>query len=449
MAEYHAIGQFSGAWLVAESGSIVSKGGLGEANREWSVPNAADTRFNLGSITKPLTAALVLSLVDDGLLRLDGTISEYLTEYRPDVGSSVTIHDLLSHGGGFFMPRLSREEYDRFFQKKHTSEEIVRALTGTDPVFEPGARFAYSSAGYLVLGAIVERVTGDTYGEALRERILAPLGMLDTGVADSEAIVPRRAAGYQTNYGWGNAHFKHHSNSFSSGSLYSTVEDLYTWDQALRQGRILSAESRRLLFEGHLDTQDGQFGYGWFLADRVVDGSTVPIALHAGDTSGFSAIVVRSLASDQFIALLTNTEGTHYREIAFNLLGVLNGADEVEPAEYVADVLRRTIYTEGLLAALSRYQEIVSAGLDSYNRDEGELIELGHDLMYSGRPEEAAAILTITTEVHPQSHDAHYYLGKAQEDLDHRSEAVASYRRALELSPGDEATLQALARLGK
>lgn len=449
MAGYHEIGQFQGAWLVADSGRVVSKGGLGQANREWSVPNSTDTRFNLGSITKQFTAALVLSLVDDGLVRLDGPISEYLPEYRPDVGSAVTIHHLLSHSGGFFMPRLSRDEYDAFFQNKHTSDEIVKALTGTDPVFEAGSRFGYSSSGYIVLGAVVERVTGQSYEDALQARILAPLGLRDTGVAEHERIVPHRAAGYQTNYGWGNAHFKRYANSFSSGALYSTVEDLYAWDEALRRGRVLSAESRRLLFERHVEAAARYYGYGWFIAEQAVGDLTLPIAYHAGDTSGFSAIVVRALEADQLIVLLTNTEGTHYREIAFNLLGVLNGVEPAEPRAYVADILRKAIYTEGRAPALARYEEIVADGLHSYNTDEGELVELGYDLMYAGRPEDAAAVLEVATEIHPASHDAHYYLGKARESLGRGLEAVSSYRRALELRPDDEATKKALERLGQ
>ncbi len=447
MSRYHEIGQFDGAWLVADSGGVVAKGGLGKANREWSVPNTADTKFNLGSITKQFTAALVLSLVDDGLVHVDSSISAYLPEYRADVGLTVTIHHLLTHSGGFFLPRMSRDEYDSFFQKKHSSDEIVAALTGGDPVFEPGSQFSYSSSGYIVLGAIIERVTGMKYGEALRARILDPLGMGATGVDDNEVVLPRRAAGYQTNYGWGNAHYKYYPNSFSSGSLYSTVEDLYTWDQALRHGRILSAESRRLLFERHIESHRGYYGYGWFLADQPIGDTALSIAFHAGDNSGFSAIIVRSLESDQFIALLTNSEGTHYYDIAFNLLGVLNGADVAEPQEYVADILRKSLYTEGLSKALARYEKIVAAGIESYNTDQSELIELGYDLIYTDRSDDAVGVLRITADIHPDSYDAHFSLAEAYEASGRTSDAIESYERALELSSGDPAAVAAINRL--
>ena len=447
MRSYHDLGQFNGAWLVADASGIVAEGGLGEANREWDIPNTVETKFNLGSITKQFTAALVLTLVDDGLVDLDSTISTYLPEYRHDVGSTVTIHHLLTHTGGFFLPPMSHKEYDAFFREKHTSDEIVRALTGTEPQFAPGTRFSYSSAGYIVLGAIVERMTGLAYGEVLRVRLFDPLGMVNTGIDDNESIIPRRAAGYQTNYGWGNARYKYYPNSFSSGAVYSTVKDLYKWDRAIRDGRILSAASRRKLFQRHVGSHRGSYGYGWFVDDRPIGDSLVPVAFHAGDNSGFSAIIVRSLAADQFVALLTNTEGTHYYEIAFNLLAVLNGADPVEPKAYVADILRHSVYTESQGAVRARYAALTAEGLEAHNTDEEELLELGYDLLYAERPEDAVMVLEITTEIHPSSFDALTSLAEGYEVAGRTVDAIATYERALTLKPGDEVVMAALSEL--
>jgi CubicO group peptidase (beta-lactamase class C family) len=450
MARYGEIGQLQGAWLVADSSGVVARGAYGEADRAWGVPNTPNTKFNLGSLTKQFTAALVLSLVDDGLVHPDSTLSAYLPEYREDVGRSVTVHDLLTHRGGFFLPRMSRDEYDAFFRTRHTSEEIVAGLTGADPRYPPDTRFAYSSAGYIVLGAIIERVTGLGYGEALRRRLLEPLGMHDTGVDDNDLVLPRRAAGYQTNYGWGNAAYKYYPNSFASGALYSTVEDLHRWDRALREGEILSDEGRRLLFRRHTSSHRGFYGYGWFLADQPAGEGSVPVAFHAGDNSGFSSIVLRSLdEAEQFVALLTNTEGTHYYDIAFNILSVLNGAEAEDPLPYVADVLRRAVYTGGMESASSRFEEMQRSGLDAFNTDEPELLELVGDLLYAGRAEDAVQVARMTGVIHPESPEASMALGEALERADDPKGALEAFERVLTLRPNDDAAAAAVRRLGR
>jgi CubicO group peptidase (beta-lactamase class C family) len=156
----HKYRQFNGTALVAEDGKVVYKGAFGMANMEWGIPNAPDTKFRLGSITKQFTATLILQLVEQGKIKLDGKLSDYLLEYRKDTGEKVTIHHLLTHTSGIpsytgepgFFENVSRNPYKvADFVKQHASGNLE---------FEPGSKFSYSNSGYFLLGAIVERITG-------------------------------------------------------------------------------------------------------------------------------------------------------------------------------------------------------------------------------------------------------------------------------------------------
>jgi len=435
MEQHHEIGQFQGSALVARAGTVVFEQGFGEANREWGNLNDTDTKFRLGSVTKPITATLVLSLVDDGVLDLSGTVSSYLPEFRPDVGSKVTIHQLLTHSSGIPFPPMSMEGYWDLFQRRLTTDDILRMLCREDPRFEPGERFQYSSAGYMILGAIIERVTGRTYADTLRERVLRPAGMLDTGVDDPELILPHRATGYQTNWGLGTARYKYMPSSFSSGSLYSTVDDLYRWNRAIDSGQLLSAEARRLMFTRHLEVDQEYSGYGWFLDSWQVGDSAIPVAYHGGDVSGFGAFVLRAADNGDLVVLLSNQEGLKYDDIARNLLGVLHHQPATPPRAYVADLLRHAVLSGGLNRGRQVVAELRARGLDQYNTDEDELLELGEDLTAVGRTAEARAVLEIAVELHPGSPDPLVGLAEAQLAGGDLAGAASSGRQALALEP--------------
>src|SRR5262249_34789858 len=186
---------------VCDHDRVILKKGYGLANREWNVPNAPDVKFRLGSLTKQFTATLVLQLVAKGSIALDGRIADYLPYYRKDTGSRVTIHQLLTHTSGIpsytddpaFLADVSRNYYP--------VADFVKKFCSRDLDFEPGTRFHYDNSGYFILGAILEQITNKPYEALLKEKILAPLGMRDSGYDHHAEIMPRRAAGYQRGLG--------------------------------------------------------------------------------------------------------------------------------------------------------------------------------------------------------------------------------------------------------
>ena len=249
----HKYRQFNGTALVAENGKVIHKQGYGLANMEWNIPNTPDTRFRLGSITKQFTAALTLQLIEQGKLKLDGKISDYLPDYRKDIGQKVTIHHLLTHTSGIPSYTSQPGFFENVSRNPYKVADFVTKYASGDLEFEPGSKHVYNNSGYFLLGAIIESVTGKTYEQALKENILDPAGMKNTGYDHHNPLIPKRAAGYRkTGDGYENALYLDMTIPYAAGAMYSTVEDLFLWDQALYTDKLLSAQSKELMFKPFL-----------------------------------------------------------------------------------------------------------------------------------------------------------------------------------------------------
>lgn len=275
-------GLFRGTVLVAKDGKPVFQKGYGQANDEWSIPNASDTRFRLGSITKQFTAAAILQQIEQGKLQLTDPVSKYYTD-APETWKGITIHHLLNHTSGI----PSYTALPNFFAKesriRRTPAEIIQ-LTQDKPLeFQPGEKFAYDNTGYILLGYILEKVTGQTYADYLDQKIFGPLGMKDSGYDLAEKIIARRAAGYAQD--GKNTGFLDMSLPYAAGSLYSTVGDLLKWDQALYNGKVISADSLAKM------TTPGKGDYGYGLVIQEKNGRKV--IGHGGGINGFNTNMIR------------------------------------------------------------------------------------------------------------------------------------------------------------
>src|SRR5207248_5505381 len=200
-------------------------------------------------------------------IKLDGKLTDYLTDYRKDTGDKVTIHQLLNHTSGIpsytglpkFFADVSRNPY--------SVTDFVKKFTSGDLEFEPGSKFAYNNSGYFLLGAIIEKVTGKPFEVVLQDRILKPLGMTDSGYDHQPTILNKRASGYEKRpAGYVNAASLDMSLPYAAGSLYSTARDLFKWNESLYEDKILSAESKRLMFTPGL----ADYGYGLGISDQPI-----------------------------------------------------------------------------------------------------------------------------------------------------------------------------------
>ena len=249
--------QFSGTVLVAKNGVPVFRKAYGLANREWDVPNTPDTKFRIGSNTKQFTATAILQLADSGKLSIDDPVSKYYSD-APAAWKGITIRHLLTHTSGIPSYTAIPHFFSGDARLDRTPEEIIK-LTQDKPLeFEPGSKFAYDNSGYIILGYIVEKVSGEHYADYVQHHIFDPLGMTSTGYDVSETIIPKRASGYD----WKktkfiNTPYLSMTEPYSAGSLYSTVDDMLIWDQALYSGKPLSPRSLQEMFT------DYGHGYGF------------------------------------------------------------------------------------------------------------------------------------------------------------------------------------------
>jgi CubicO group peptidase (beta-lactamase class C family) len=443
----HKYRLFNGTALVAENGKIIYKGGFGMANIEWGIPNSADTRFRLGSITKQFTAMLTLQLVDQGRIKLDGKISAYLPEYRKDIGQKVTIHQLLTHTSG--IPSYTNQP--GFFQSvsrnPYKVEEFVTKYASGDLEFEPGSKFSYNNSGYFLLGAIIERVTEKTYEQVLLENIFEPLGMKNTGYDHHDTIIQKRAAGYEKKPdGYGNAPYLDMSIPYAAGSLYSTVEDLYLWDQALYTDKLLSAKSRDVMYKPFLQN----YAYGWVVSDASfkLNDQPVQIIRHGGGINGFATVLERYPKERNLIVLLDNTSQNVGR-LSDKIAKILYDQPYEMPKMSIVSILEKTIREKGIAAGIAQYRDLKAKQSATYDFAEPELNQLGYALMRAGKGKEAVEIFKLNVEAYPQGFNTYDSLAEGYLNLNERELAVSNYKKSLELNPKNTSAVEALKRLEK
>jgi CubicO group peptidase (beta-lactamase class C family) len=337
---YHEHGYLNGAVLVGENGRIIYEKGVGEADFASHTPNTPLTRFGIGSITKQFTALLVLQEVDEHKLSMGDTVAKVLPWYRRDTGSQMTIEQLLHHTSGL-PPDFDSPEFsgDAAAGKFYAPEDFARQFCSQNFVSEPGTMWNYSNCGYILLGLILEQVTGKPYGKLLHERVLDPLGMKNTGLPHKDYSEMSGAIGYKRHAGPRYTRGPHLDlgHCFSAGAMYSTVEDLFAWNQALTSGPLVTASQRERIFR----PEKNDWGYGWFV-------TRIPAGMPgAGSTQGemrgdmpdnFFSWILRYPEQDAVIIVLRNSyESTeHFEE---NLQAALFGASPRLPSRQFADVL--------------------------------------------------------------------------------------------------------------
>lgn len=446
MTAYYDNGQFNGTVLVAEKGNVIYKKGFGLANMEWNIPNQPDTKFRLGSITKQFTSMLILQLVEQDKIKLDGKLTDYLTDYRKDTGDKVTIHHLLTHTSGI----PSYTGLPRFFQdvsrNPYSVAEFVKKHCSGDLEFEPGSKFAYNNSGYFLLGAIIEKVTGKTYEQVLKEKIFDPLGMKDSGYDHWDTILNKRATGYEKSpTGFVNSPYLDMSLPYAAGSLYSTVADLYLWDQALYTEKLLSAKYLEVMRKPFLQ----QYAYGVVIQRQPLGDTkeTVSAINHGGGINGFNTLLVRMVDDKHLIVLLNNTGGARLGEMSKNIAAILYDKTYGMPKKSIADTLGKTIAQKDVQSAVAQYRELKANQTNSYDFGEMELNRLGYNLLAMKKAKEAIDIFKLNVEVYPQSSNAYDSLAEAYMINGDKELAIKNYKRSLELNPQNKNAVEMLKKL--
>lgn len=443
-------GQFNGTVLVAEHGKVIYKKGFGFANMEWKIPNQPDTKFRLGSITKQFTSMLILQLVEQGKLKLDGKVTDYLPDYPKKNGDKITIHHLLTHTSG--VPGYT--EFPNFFRDRSrnpsTPQEFVKLFADSALLFEPGTRFSYSNSGYFLLGVIIEKITGKPYEEVLQENILTPLNMASTGYDQYGAILNKRAAGYEKDVlGFVNAPYLDMSLPYSAGALYSSVEDLYLWDQALYTEKLLPGKTKELLFNPYIPALGGGYGYGWVIAKVPLGHSndSVMVIEHGGGINGFNTLISRIPSKRDLIVLLNNTGGTRLGQMSRAIRGILYDKPYDLPKRSIADSVHAAIQQRGLAAGLALYRDLKERHADTFEVLENELNIYGYRLLQAGKVKEAIEVFKLNVEAFPKSSNVYDSLGEAYMVNGDKELAIKNYQKSVELNPRNVGGIEALKKL--
>ncbi|MFH2049949.1 MAG: serine hydrolase [bacterium] len=311
----HELWGFNGSVLISWNNRVVLNKSYGMANVEFNIPNTSHTKFFIGSLTKQFTAAAIMILEQRGLIDLHKPIKTYLPDFNHPDNNKITIHHLLTHSSG--LPNYT-DDIDLYFKrtKDITQEQLLKLFENEKLLFKPGTDFYYSNTGYVILGAIIEKVSGQSYEAFLHKEIFNPLGMKNSGYGRREAALPQRADGY-TFYEFGQLvdalpidfAFLH-----SAGALYSTVEDLQKWNKALDEGKILTKKTIKKMNIPYINN----YGYGWIMESRY----GYLHQYHGGQIDGYNTFMGRWPQLGLCIIVFSNDDMAPVKKIARGLAAI-------------------------------------------------------------------------------------------------------------------------------
>lgn len=333
--------KFSGSVLVAKDREVLLSKGYGKANYELDVPNTPQTKFRIASITKQFTAMAIMQLQEKGLLNVEDKLSKYIPTYPH--GDRITVHHLLTHRSG--IPNISNSKEEKI--KPHTLEHIIEILKDKPSDFQPGDQFKYSNSGYALLSYIIEKASSKKYDEFLKENIFDLIHMNDSGYDIPSTILRNRASGYRFRGNeLINSDYVDMTLPCGAGALYSTVEDLYKWDQALYTEKLVSKNSLISIFTPYYaeanEIHPSGYGYGWNI--HQVHGKNV--VGHNGGIDGFSSIIHRYTDEKICVIILGNIEEINRYRLSKGLAAIILGEEYQLPVKRTAIPVDPTIYDQ-------------------------------------------------------------------------------------------------------
>jgi len=298
--------EFSGTILVAQGSTIILNRAFGMADYENDIPNTTQTAFEIASTTKQFTATAILKLQENKLLNVQDKLSKYIPDY-PN-GDEIKIYNLLNHTSGVHDYVESSESIESG-NNASTLEELIELFKNKPLDFDTGTEFEYSNSNYILLGYIIEKVSKKNYKDYIKENILKPLNLSNTGFLSNKTTIKDKAIGYDTIDNSENEYKKaidtEGSLISSAGEIYSTVEDLYRWEEALYAGKIINKESLKEMFTPN----SSDYGYGWFVYESSKGNKIIS---HGGNLSGYTSYVKRNVDKKYLIIILSNRDYDPY-----------------------------------------------------------------------------------------------------------------------------------------
>jgi CubicO group peptidase (beta-lactamase class C family) len=454
MTAYNKNGQFNGLVLVAENGKIIYEKAFGKAIYEWNIDNTLQTKMEVASITKTFTALMVMQLIQQGKISLDGKVSDYLTAYPRESGTKITIDQLLRHSSGLqqdigdFPPNTNNfpDIVAKINEEFFSLSEQVDIISKRPLLFEPGTNYSYSSDGYAVLGLIIEQVTGLSYEDALKRLIAEPLQLSNTGYKDHLAVINKKAQGYAKSFS-GISRGRQIGIS-PAGGIYSTIHDLFKWEQSLYTEKLINEKSKKIIFT----KTPYLVGYGWQIDNNYFKtaADSIKMVRCTGSLPGFNSLVVRFPGQNKTIIVMENLKQPYYRqfEIVHTVAAALFHKPYTLPKPSLAEKIVQAFTSQGIKAALAIYDE--NKKTNAYYINEAEINGVGYYFLNMLRDiDNAIIIFKLNTELFPASANVYDSLGEGYMKKGDKENAVKFYQKSLQLDPANSNAKQMLEKLLK
>ncbi|MDY8137879.1 serine hydrolase [Aquimarina sp. 2201CG5-10] len=360
--------------IITKKGETIYHKAFGLANMELSVPMKTNNVFEIGSITKQFTAVSILMLLEQGKLTIEDEITKYIPDY-PTHGKKITIHHLLNHTSG--IKSYTSMNLSEIAAKDMTPTELIDYFKNEPMDFDPGEEWRYNNSGYIILGFIIEKVSGQTYEDFVEQNIFKPLQMQDSFYGSKSEIIKNRASGYQTHGNYINADYLSMTLPYAAGSLMSTVKDLNTWQKALNTNKLLKATTLQKAFQ-NTTLNNGKptyYGYGWSV-NKIGDSPSIE---HGGGIFGYTSYQIYIPKEDLHVAILTNCNCNSPTDVAIQIASIaINKPYNAQKAtEISAGELEKLVGVYEFEDGAKRIITLKDAQLYS-QRDGGQKFEIFH-----------------------------------------------------------------------
>jgi CubicO group peptidase (beta-lactamase class C family) len=442
MNEYCLKQNVNGCVLLAKNDSILFKRAYGYADFEWNIENVLDTKFKIGSISKQFTAFLILRLVQDEIIDLHTPIKEHIPHYRGQGADVITIHQLLSHISGMKSDNTPDEEF-RWEKLPHSTLELAAYAENSTLIAEPGMEFNYSNLGYNLLAHIAESVTNKSYGALIQEYISLPFDLKDTKHHNNKNIERKMAKGYQYDLLNGVENVKYLDDSYvtGSGSMVSTVLDLFKWSRILDTTTLLKKPLKDLLFKSNLNG----YGYGWNIGRwPVTPNDTLDIQIHGGSVNGFTGEFSR-IGNDKIVyIMLENIWGAAYPLTSYDpvkyegfpkpslhdiIIPYLYGVKKEMPKQSAVYEASKKLTNESVDTFIKTFVEFAKDTVNYYG-DSVELNGVALALMNRNKLDEAQQVLEYSA-LQFSSFMSYAHLAEVHERKLNTAEALRYYHLAI------------------
>ena len=416
--KYIALDIFSGAVLIAEDGKPFYKKSFGLADRENGIKNTINTKFDIGSMNKTFTKVVIYQLVEEGNLKLDDKLGNYLEGFPNEASEKITIENLLNHTSGY--GDYHSPEYFNLPKENKTINGLLQIIKILPLHFEPGTDQDYSNAGYILLGGIIEKVTGKSYYQNVRERITEPLGLNETYLENKDQV-PDRAIGYFKN---AKGEIEDNGNEFNvpnpDGGFHSTVSDILKFYREYFYGnKLLSAETKNKMEE---------FGY----YDEVSKtGGAIP---QAGGFPGANTVIYEILRDKISIIVFANMDEPVAEQLGAGILAIIRGQEPDEPALPAIQNVYKAMNERGRDDVKENFDELTR---NFHPTDPKDLIlnQVGYEFLFDDEIDKAIQAFKLNVEMFPDVANCYDSLGEALLKKGNKKEALKNYKKALELNP--------------